>query len=229
MRPLAMLIATIDGPTASGKTTVAQAVAQLHGLFHLRGGTFLRAFAYFALKSGVDHGSQEQLKTLLRNFRLDVIDDSSRSQYIILVNGDPVQGYLWTPEVDAIVSSTSRPVFVREARVAWKNSFAAGRRLIADGRTLGSEVFPAANLKIHLTSSLEQRAKRRYLQYLSRGISNVSFSDIKDSIANRDASDAQGELDRTLVYPDQHVIDSTDQTIDQVVCQISSLIKWLEK
>ncbi len=225
MLPNTPLIVTIDGPTASGKTTVAQAIAQRFGLFHLRGGTFLRAFAYFVQKSGVDPNNPEQLALLLEKFHLEIVEHAEDTDYLIYVNGEPAQNYLWTPEVDAIVSNTSRPPLVRAARVAWKRFFAIGKRLIADGRTLGSEVFPWADVKIHLTASAEQRAKRRYAQYMLIGATPYTLADIRYRIENRDASDAQGDLDRTRIYSDQHVIDSTDKLTSEIVEQISLLIE----
>lgn len=217
-------IVTIDGPTASGKTTVAREVANRFNLFHLQGGTFLRAFALYILKSGANPNNHN----LLDNFQLNIIEQDNGNAYTIVLNGEIINNQMWTPEIDGIVSITSQPSFVRAARIEWKRGFAKNRRLIADGRTLGSEVFPSANIKIHLTASLEQRAQRRHEQYIKSGIVCDSLSAIKNQINNRDESDAQGTLDRTLIYPDQNIIDSSIKSLPEIISEISKLIESTE-
>lgn len=225
MPTIAPFIVTIDGTTASGKSTVARAIAERFDLFHLRGGTFLRSFAYFILASKVDPTDSKQVVLQLDKFHLKIVTQPESSDYLICVNEIPVQNYLWTNEVDEIVSSTSRPAQVRAARVSWKQSFARGKRLVADGRTLGSEVFPWANVKIHLTTSLDQRAERRYLQNVQNGVATSALNDVRKQIENRDISDAIGELDRTRIYSDQRIVDSTNMSLSETVEQISALIE----
>lgn len=222
-------IVTIDGPTASGKSTVAREIAERFGLFHLRGGTFLRAFAHFILVSKVDPTDAKQVILQIDKFDLNIVTQPERSDYLILVNGIPVENYLWTNEVDEIVSSTSRPLQVRAARVAWKQSFARGKRLVADGRTLGSEVFPWANVKIHLTATLEQRAQRRYTQNNQKGVFAYTLNEIREQIENRDKSDAIGEIDRTRIYSDQHIVDSTNMSLSATVDQVTTLIESIKQ
>lgn len=222
-------IVTIDGPSASGKTSVARELARRFGLFHIRGGTFLRAFALFTLKSRVNPDNPEELARLLENFHLEVIEQDNSLDYLIFLNGECVQEQMWTPGVDAIVSATSRHLFVRSARIKWKQTLAVEKRLIADGRTLGSEVFPYANLKIFLTASLEERAQRRFMQYTKTADTPVSIEEIRSHINIRDTSDALGELNRTLTYPDQYVIDSTNHSFHEITERISTLIKAVGK
>lgn len=229
MPSITPFIVTIDGPTASGKSTVARAIAERFDLFHLRGGTFLRAFAHFVLVSKVDPTDAKQVVLQLEKFDLNIVTQPESTDYLILVNGIPVQNYLWTNEVDEIVSSTSRPSQVRAARVVWKQSFARGKRLVADGRTLGSEVFPWANVKIHLTATLEQRAQRRYTQNNLKGIFAYTLNEIREQIGNRDKSDAIGELDRTRIYSDQHIVDSTNMSLSATVDQVTTLIESIKQ
>lgn len=229
MPTITPFIVTIDGPTASGKSTVARAIAERFDLFHLRGGTFLRAFAHFILVSKVDPTDAKEVVLQLDKFHLKIVTQPESSDYLIYVNEIPVQNYLWTNEIDEIVSRTSSPSQVRATRVAWKQAFAIGKRLVADGRTLGSEVFPWAIVKIHLTATLEQRAQRRYAQNIHKGIIAYSLDDVRKKIDNRDKSDAEGELDRTLIYTDQQIVDSTNMSLLETVRTISALINSMEQ
>ena len=101
-------IVTIDGPTASGKTTVAREVANRFNLFHLQGGTFLRAFALYILKSGANPNNQNHLANLLDNFQLNIIEQDNGNAYTIVLNREIINNQMWTPEIDGLVRISSQ-------------------------------------------------------------------------------------------------------------------------
>ena len=212
------LIITIDGPTASGKTTIAKKLSENLGIFHLKGGIFLRSTTLFCLNNNIRIHShiakaseQLDLKVVLNN----------RAEFSLYLEDLDVSNKLWNREIDSFVPEIANIPRVRIARKKWLITVAKGRDLVADGRTLGSEIFPNASYKFFLTCSLEERAKRRAMQDNYVG----NLSSIKNDISARDRKDMEGLVNR-LQPPDNAInIDSTNLSINSVIDQMMQYIK----
>jgi len=207
------MIITIDGPTGSGKTTVADRVSKRLGINHLKGGIFLRSLTFFCLKNSLSE--KAEIVSALSSIELlllkEKVDGSGAS---LELNGEKLSdNQLWNENVDAFVSYVAGIQEVREARKAWLRMQVIGSDFVADGRTLGSEIFPDADYKFVLTCDLNERARRRAAQ---GGYSN-NIERISDQIAERDLEDSKGSVDRTVFSAEALIIDSTDLVIDQVV------------
>ena len=202
-------IITVDGPAGTGKTTVSEMIADHYGFFHLKGGTFLRSFTRYVINEQINYRDEKAIGDAIAHFQLSLIPQKNVNRYDIWVNGVDVTASLWTPAVDEIVSIVSSYPKVRETRKTWLRTQAGQMNLVADGRTLGTEIFPDASVKFYLDAKLEIRAQRRWTQL---GKPTNGYQSILESIAKRDTLDTQGYINRLaigegLIYLDTSKMD----------------------
>lgn len=212
------LIITIDGPTASGKTTTAHKLAEKLGIFHLKGGIFLRSLTYYCISNNIKY--EDAISKAAETIDL-TISNKNNSVHKILLNGENVDEFLWTYEVDKFVSFVAKIPYVRSIRKKWLRNTSNQLDLVADGRTLGSEIFPEATVKFQLICDLEQRAYRRYKQYDNKN----SLVDIQNAICKRDNDDSKGSVNRLTPPKGAIVIDSTNLTQTEVVETMYTFVK----
>jgi CMP/dCMP kinase len=214
----AVPVTTIDGPSGSGKGTVGRAVARYAGWHHLDSGALYRLVALDGSEQGLD---PQDVKSHVRAaLGLDVQFDPEGER--VLLRGRDVSERLRSEEVGAGASRVAAWPEVREALLARQRAFARPPGLVADGRDMGTVVFPGAELKIFLTASPEERAWRRHKQLKHKG-SGVSLPALSREIAERDARDAMRAVAPLKPAPDAHVIDSTDLTVEEVVGRLLAL------
>jgi cytidylate kinase len=215
---MADLIVTIDGPAASGKSTVARRVARRLGAAFLDTGATYRAATLVAVQAGVDLGDATAVRDLIAWTDLDLREEG------VFVNGQDVTDLIRTPELTARVHHLARAAAVRQVLVDWQRAFAARHKsVVTEGRDQGTVVFPEAQAKIFLTASARERAKRRHAEQVAKGIpSNVD--QIEADIAARDESDRNREVGPLKPAPDAIEVDTTGLTIEQVVDRIVSLV-----
>lgn len=216
------LLITIDGPTATGKTSVARELACRLGIFHLRGGIFLRSLTNKCLL--LNCRSEELIRQVAEQ-HTPVLRVTSGQDYVVEVDGINVEGDLWTPQVDAFVSFVADIAEVRVARKRWLSNVAENRDLVADGRTLGTEIFPLAPFKFYLTCDVRERALRRAKQPQYAG----AIETIQRDIVERDWRDSTGLINRLTCPSDAVVIDSTLLNLDRVVHLMLERINNTEK
>jgi cytidylate kinase len=204
-------VIAIDGPAGAGKSTVARAVAaRLDGFLYLDTGAMYRAVTAYLLETAPSTDSESEMEAAAEGLVLE--GDRYR------VHGKDVTGSLRTPEVTADVSRVSAVPKVR--RVIQRKQREAKGRLIAEGRDIGSVVFPQAELKLYLDASLAQRAERRHRDY-----PETHAKDFAETIGKRDHADASRD-DSPLVCPDDAIrIDTTKLTIEEVVEQVVALAR----
>lgn len=204
------LTITIDGPTASGKSSSATALAGSLNILHLKGSSFLRAATLLCLRSNViEHGSSSIASTV-KNAEIGLLFRSNTA-YSILLDGEQVDDSLNSREVDRVISTVSQIPEVRKLWIDWLRSFSVGQSLVIDGRSMGSEVFPEAGMKFWLQARAEIRAKRRAIDYGTQDV-NVVLRDL----LKRDRQDREDGVARLIVPPAAVRIDSSELSGPQV-------------
>ncbi len=211
-------VVTIDGPAGAGKSTVAKRAAHELGIKYLDTGAIYRAIALILAKSEIRPDSEEFLREALSEIKIELRENS------VLVNGFDVSGEIRTPEVDELASIYSAVPAVREALLGLQKEQENYGSLVAEGRDVGSVVFPDAKVKFFLTASPEARAKRRYLERILKG-KEADYDEILNSIKQRDINDSTREL-APLSVPDGAVyLDTSDMTEDEVINFIINHVK----
>jgi CMP/dCMP kinase len=215
--PLINLIA-IDGPAASGKSTLAERIAKKLGYFYFDTGAMYRAVTLAALARLQSVDDEKKVTELSNHIQIDVRPPSIQDGRVIdvLVDGEDVTWQIRTPEVDQNVSKVSAYAGVRKAMTDQQRRIGARGNMVMVGRDIGTVVFPDAENKIYLEASPEERARRRFSEMSARG-DPTSYEVILESIKKRDEVDSSREVAPLRTAPDAHVIDSDGKSIDQVV------------
>lgn len=203
-------VIAIDGPSASGKGTIAQRVAAQLGFHYLDSGAIYRAAALAATRAGIDLADAEAVARLARGLPL------SFSGERILLAGDDVSEAIRDEAMSAAASVVAAWPPVRDALLERQRAFREAPGLVADGRDMGSVVFPDAVLKVFLTASAEVRAERRYKQLIEKGLS-ASLPTILQDLRTRDERDARRAVAPLRALTPEAVLDSDGRTIDEVV------------
>ena len=216
-------VVAIDGPSSSGKGTIGKMVAQRLGWHYLDSGALYRLVALAALKRTVDLADAAELAAIAT--ALDVRFAPGAGGDRVYLEGVDVSAELRTERTGDGASKVAVVPAVRAALLQRQRDFAMPPGLVADGRDMGTVVFPAATLKVVLTASAEARAMRRHKQLKEKGI-DVSLPDLSWDIAQRDARDANRTVAPYREAPDAHVIDSTSLAPEEVVAHI---LQWLAR
>jgi cytidylate kinase len=214
-------IITIDGPVASGKSTIGYLLAQKLGYLYLDTGAMYRAVTWAALTRGVPVEDERAVTALAEGLHIDItrptVDDGR--QYTVLADGEDVTWDIRRPEVDANVSVISAYPGVRRAMVAHQRRIAAAGQVIMVGRDIGSVVLPDADLKLYLDATPQERARRRWLERQARGES-VTYEEVLAMMLRRDEIDSHRAVSPLRVPDGAVVIDTTGLTIDEVLALI---------
>lgn len=214
-------VITIDGPSGSGKGTVAALLAAKLGWNFLDSGALYRLLAFAARNHGVDLTNEEALKLLAAHLDVQFGAAKVGQGMQIILEGEDVTQAIRNEQVGAGASQVAALPVVRAALLQRQKAFREPPGLVADGRDMGTVVFPDAPLKIYLTASAEERARRRYLQLNSRG-DDVNLASLLDEIRARDERDTQRDVAPLKPADDAVQLDSTELSIEQVLGQILS-------
>lgn len=202
-------VLTIDGPSGSGKGTIARTVASQLGWHFLDSGAIYRVLALYALRSHCRYDDLKQLEQLARNLPVTFIDEQ------VILDGIDVTNAIRSEDSGAAASKIAVLPEIRNVLLARQREFAKLPGLVADGRDMGTIVFPKAFLKIYLDASVEERAKRRYLQ-LKRVGYNVNLHDLEVDIRLRDDRDKTRAVAPLKPADGALIIDTTGKTINEV-------------
>ncbi|AOF54160.1 cytidylate kinase [Rodentibacter caecimuris] len=216
------IIITVDGPSGAGKGTLCYALAEKLGYALLDSGAIYRVTALAALKSAVDLSDEFALAELAGNLDIQFVPQDGEVK--ILLNGENVSRLIRTQETADAASKIAVFPQVRAALLQLQRDFAKNNNLIADGRDMGTVVFPNAQIKLFLDASAEERAKRRYKQLQSKGISG-NFAQILAEIKERDFRDRNREVAPLKPAEDALLLDSTTLSIDDVIAQAMAYIQ----
>lgn len=208
----------IDGPSAAGKSTIADILAEKLGYVHLDTGAMYRTVAYITSKAGIKIDDEEKIVNLISNVNIDMLHDGS-----VLVDGVDVSKEIRTNEMSMASSNVSKLPKVREALVAMQQKISEAKGYILDGRDIGTVVLKDAEVKIYLTASAESRAKRRVLQNVEKGY-EADYDAILADIIKRDYQDMHREFSPLVKAEDAIEIDSSDITKDEVVARILEIV-----
>ncbi|MFG3453347.1 (d)CMP kinase [Stutzerimonas stutzeri] len=214
-------VITIDGPSGSGKGTVAALVAAKLGWNFLDSGALYRLLAFAARNHGVDLTNEEALELLAAHLDVQFGAGKGGQGMQIVLEGEEVTQAIRNEQIGAGASQVAALPVVREALLQRQKAFREPPGLVADGRDMGTVVFPDAPLKIFLTASAEERARRRFLQLKDKG-DDVNLASLLDEIRARDERDTQREVAPLKPADDAIQLDSTNLSIEQVLGQILS-------
>lgn len=211
----------IDGPAGAGKSTVAKKVAEKLGIYYLDTGAMYRAVAHEVLRLGIPLENEKEVTKIAENTRISF--DYSNNE-AVFCNGKNVTTEIRSPEVTKAVSVIAAYPGVRNHLVKLQRQEAAKGNVVMDGRDIGTHVLPQAAVKIFLTASLEERAKRRFLEMLEKG--KISSPEkVLEDIAKRDRYDSEREFAPLRPAKDALVIDTTGLTVEEVVDKIVSIVR----
>lgn len=204
----------IDGPAGAGKSSVAKVLAKRLNCIYLDTGAMYRAVTWLAMQQQVDVTDLMGIARLLETLQLEFKEEQGVQH--LYCNGTDVTEAIRSPQVSANVSAVAMIPLVRETLVAQQQHIAANCDVLMDGRDIGTTVLPDAQYKFFLTASLEERARRRYLELKEKGV-DANMEQIKQDIALRDQKDSQREVSPLVQAPDAELIDTSNLSFDEVV------------
>lgn len=211
----------IDGPAGAGKSTIAKLVAKEKGFIYVDTGAMYRAIALHLLRKGVTPDEKDR-------FAAECADADVTIRYVdgvqqVLLNGENVSGLIRTEEVGNMASSSSVDKDVRAKLLDLQRNLAKVNDVVMDGRDIGTNILPNADVKVYLTASVEERATRRFKELTEKG-QECDFEKIKADIKERDERDMNREIAPLKQAEDAVLIDSSDMTIEEVKDAICKLI-----
>lgn len=217
------MIIAIDGPAASGKSTIAKGLAQKLAFDYLDTGAMYRALTWKALQAKIDYSDEEALAALARDAKISFEQGGDVFQKKIFVNGQDISLEIRSPKVNRAVSIVSRVPAVRQTMAQKQREFAQGRNVVVEGRDIGTVVFPEAEVKVFLTASLRERAKRRQQELFEKG-DQVPLATIEREVLFRDQLDSSRLSSPLFKAVDAHLVDTTEKKIEQVIEEILKLV-----
>lgn len=216
---------TIDGPAASGKSTIGGLLAERLGYLYLDTGAMYRAVTWVALESGLAIGDEEAISALAGALEIEItrpkINDGR--QYTVLADGQDVTWQIKGPLVDRNVSPVSAYADVRQALTEQQRSIAQRGRVVMVGRDIGTVVIPDADLKVYLDASPETRARRRYLELLERD-ERADFEEVLREVQRRDRIDSEREVAPLMAAEDAVTVDTDNLSIVEVLRVVEKLV-----
>jgi pantoate ligase / CMP/dCMP kinase len=208
------MIIAIDGPAGAGKSTVTKLVAQQLGLLFLDTGAMYRAITWLAIDRHVALDDEIKIAALVKAAKIQLDGEK------VLINDRDVSALIRTPEVTANVSTVAALGVVRAALVAQQQAIGANGSLVAEGRDMSTHVFPHAEVKIFLTATIGERARRRQQDLIDRGQPEINLSELEQSIAARDLTDSNREIAPLRKAEDAIELITDGLTIEEVVAKI---------
>jgi cytidylate kinase len=215
------LVIVIDGPAGSGKTTTAKSLAQRLGYLYLDTGAMYRALTLKALRSCIDCTDTGTVARLANSTRIQLEPRGER--LAVILDGEDVTNAIRSSPVDKAVSSVAMIPEVRRRMVEAQREMARGKSVVAEGRDMGTVVFPDADLKVFLVADIEERARRRWKDVRERGES-MSLGEVREELRRRDTVDSKRATAPLCQAPDAVRVDTTSLTIPEQVAEIMGLV-----
>jgi cytidylate kinase len=216
------MIVAIDGPAASGKSTVARALARRLGFGYLDTGAMYRSLAWVALRDGVPLDDEDALVALASAHPVSLRVEAGATMPDVFIDGTDVTSAIRTPEVDSAVSAVARMPEVRRILVFAQRQAAEPGDFVVEGRDIGTVVFPDADVKVFITASPEERARRRAADERSAGLA-PTVDDMLARIKARDHKDSSRQASPLVAADDAELVDTTGMSIEQVVDALAAM------
>lgn len=207
----------IDGPAGAGKSTIARKVAEKLSFIYVDTGAMYRSMALYFIRHDIAAQDEEKIAAACPDIDVSIAYQDGEQQ--VILNGENVNGLIRTEQVSMMTSDTSKYPVVREKLLSLQRGLAEKENVIMDGRDIGTCVLPNADVKIYLTASAVERARRRYKEQTERGV-DCDIKEIERDIIARDEQDMNREVAPLRQAEDAVLVDSSDMTIDQVVDEI---------
>lgn len=220
------MIIAMDGPAGTGKGTISKLVSKRLGFLYIDTGAMYRAVTLKMIRENVALEDLQAIQTLVDQIQITFVQQDGEQH--ILLDGNDVSKEIRMPPVNELVSACSAIPIIRIKMVEMQRKLAEGNDVIMEGRDITTVVFPHADVKIYLTATLEERAKRRYLESCERGIA-TTYEETMVSIAKRDENDKKKEMGALKIAEDAVVIDSTNLSIEAVYEKVKKLIEEKRK
>ena len=209
----------IDGPSASGKSTIAKELCKELNYKHLDTGAMYRCVALKVKRTDTDYDNEEELQNLLESINIDFTPDGA-----VLLDGEDVSGEIITDEISMLASTVSTKKTVRMHLVKIQQQIAKDKGYVMDGRDIGTVVLPDAEVKIFLVASVETRAQRRFLENKQRGI-ECNLRELKQEIVERDYQDTHRKHSPLRKAKDAIEIDTSNMNIDEVLDAVLNIVR----
>lgn len=212
----------IDGPAGAGKSTIAKSVAAELNFIYVDTGAMYRAIALYLIRNGIKADESAKISEKCKEAQVSIqyVD----GKQVVLLNGEDVNPYIRTEEVGNMASASSTNPDVRAQLLDLQRDLAAKNDVIMDGRDIGTNILPGAQVKIYLTASIEVRAKRRYNELIAKGM-KCDLKEIEKDIAERDERDMNREIAPLKQAEDAVFLDTSDMGIEEVKNTIIELIR----
>ena len=214
-------IVAIDGPAGSGKGTITDAVGKKMNLTNIDTGAMYRCVTLYMIRNGVDIDDIEGIKDLLSKITIDMKQTDEGLKFYL--NGEDVSAEIREKDVSSLVSQVSHVPEVRAAMVELQRKMGETQDIIMEGRDIGTNVFPNADVKIYLDATPEERANRRMKQNKEKGI-EMSYEEVLENIVFRDNNDKTSTVAPLRQAEDAYYIDSTNMTIEEVTNEVIRII-----
>ncbi len=220
MKPL---VITIDGPAGSGKTTVSKALADRLGYRYVDTGALYRGVAFEAREKDVGPDDDAGLERLCRSLDIELVLNEKGLR--LLSHNRDISGQIRIPEITMLASAVSARPVVRKYLLGLQREMGRGKKVVFEGRDMGTVVFPEADVKFFLSASAEKRARRRYLETAAK--SSQTLEEVEKEMKHRDDNDSSRDLAPLKPAEDAVIIDSTELTVEDVVQKMLSTIEHL--
>lgn len=217
-------VIAIDGPAGVGKGTITKKIAEEFGLINIDTGATYRCVTVDMVDKKVKLDELDKIKEILKNIKIEfVLEDNKQNVYL---NGNNVTKRIREDEINSLVSQVSAIKEVRQEMTKLQRKLAEGKKVIMEGRDIGTVVFPNADVKIFLEASLEERAMRRYKQNKETGIdANLSYEEVYEKIKIRDYNDRNKPIGALKQADDAILVDTTGKSIEENVNYVKEIIK----
>ncbi len=213
----------IDGPSGAGKSTMAKMISKELGILYLDTGAMYRAVALKAIQNGIDTKNADQLSKMVQNIDIRIIYENG--QQLVFLDGKDVSAQIRTPDVTVGASDVAVVPSVRNKMVELQRKIAENNSVVMDGRDIGTNVLPNADVKIFLTASVEDRARRRHEELKEKGTLTQTFEEVKKDMEYRDINDSSRSFCPLKKAEDAILLDTTGYPLDKSVGIILDIVK----